>query len=69
MIKYRNAASKGMHNTSRNPLAMLLALLMTASSLSGCLGSDDGSVEEERPDALEDCASWATGLSRATRRR
>ena len=43
-----------MHNTSRNPLAMLLALLMTASSLSGCLGSDDGSVEEESPDELED---------------
>ncbi|MDP7003963.1 MAG: hypothetical protein QGG21_02965 [Candidatus Thalassarchaeaceae archaeon] len=43
-----------MHNTSRNILAMLLALLMTASTLSGCLGSDDGPVEDESPDELED---------------
>ena len=43
-----------MHNTSRNILAMLLALLMTASALSGCMGSDDGPVEDDSPDELED---------------
>jgi len=41
-----------MNATSQNALAMLLALLMTASALSGCMGSDEGPVEEEEPEEL-----------------
>ncbi|RZD51279.1 MAG: hypothetical protein CXT66_02205 [Methanobacteriota archaeon] len=41
-----------MKSTRKNALAILLALLMTASALSGCSGTDDDL--EEKPEALED---------------
>ena len=41
-----------MKSTRKNALAILLALLMTASALSGCSGTDDDL--EEKPGALED---------------
>ena len=41
-----------MKSTRKNSLAILLALLMTASALSGCSGTDDDL--EEKPGALED---------------
>ena len=41
-----------MKSTRKNALAILLALLMTASALSGCSGTDDD-VDDE-PTDLED---------------
>lgn len=41
-----------MKSTRKNALAILLALLMTASALSGCSGTDDDL--EEEPEILED---------------
>ena len=41
-----------MKSTRKNALAILLALLMTASALSGCSGTDDDL--EEEPETLED---------------
>ena len=40
-----------MESTRKNALAILLALLMTASALTGCSGTDD---DLEEPEALED---------------
>ena len=43
-----------MHKNSQNALAMLLALILTASALSGCMASQDEPSDEVKSENLED---------------